>query len=112
MKSINATLSALQKVPFGRGFATAALTDNGRLHPTQTVSNASAGTIVSAVECGTFYLRLRYNPAASGSLDYQKITDPTVSSQWTTWVIGLVATNVYTYKTVSIFWTGAYCKVR
>lgn len=108
MKSINATLLANQKLPNGRGFATAALADNGRLHPTRTVTGTYSGGSVRAVECGSFYVRIRY--IDPNKLDVQKITDPTVSAQWTTWT-NLVPSNVAGKLTAAIFWTGGYAVI-
>ena len=107
LKTINATLTASQKTPTGRGYATASLADNGRLHPTQTVTSTFTGGKTIGAECGTFYVRLRYKTAGSGTLEFQKITDPTVAGQWTTWT-SLVATNVFSDNSVGIFWTGTY----
>ena len=106
MKTINATLLSSQKLPVGRGFATASLADNGRLHPTQVVSSSYSGGRVIGCECGTFYVRIRYVPS-SNKLDYQKITDPTQASQWTTWT-NLVASDVNGPLGIGIFWTGTY----
>ena len=110
MKTINATLLANQKLPHGRPFATAALVDNGRLHPTQTVTDSYSGGKTSGVECGSCYVRVRYKASGLNTLEYQKITDPTVSSQWTTWS-ALVAGNVAGANSVGIFWTGTYVVV-
>src|SRR5260221_8256673 len=110
MKTINATLLANQKVPNGRGYASATLADNGRLHPTSVVTDTYTGGKTIGVECGTWYTRIRYKAGGSGTLESQKITDPTVSAQWTTWT-ALVATNVFSAGSVGLFWTGAYAVV-
>ena len=107
VKTINATLLANQKLPNGRGFALASLADNGRLHPTKTVSGVYTGGRVIGVECGSFYVRIRFT---SGALDYQKVVDPTVAAQWTNWT-NLVAANVAGSLTIGIFWTGTYVVV-
>jgi len=110
VKTINATLLASQKIPAGRGYALATLADNGRLHSTQTVTSTYAGGKIVCVACASFYVRIRYKTAGSGTLEYQKITDPTVSAQWTTWS-ALVATNVFSGKSMGLFWTGTYAVV-
>jgi len=110
MKSINATLTANQKLPNGRPFATASLADNNRLHPTATAAGTTAGDKTIGVECGSFYVRIRFKAGGANTLEVQKITDPTVASQWTTWS-ALVASNVYAGNTVGLFWTGTYAVV-
>jgi hypothetical protein len=110
LKTINATLLSNQKLPNGRGYASASLADNNRLHPLLVVTDAYTGGNTIAVECGTFYERLRYKSGGSGTLEVQKITDPTVSAQWTTWN-ALVATNVFAPLGIAIFWTGTYVVV-
>jgi hypothetical protein len=110
LKSINATLLANQRLPNGRGYATATLADNGRLHPTSVVTDAYTGGKTIAVECGTSYVRIRYKSGGSGTLESQKISDPTVGAQWTTWA-ALVAANVFSAGSVALFWTGTYAVV-
>jgi hypothetical protein len=110
VKTINATLLANQKLPNGRPYATAALADNNRLHPTATQADTYTGGKTIGVECGTFYVRIRYKGSGLNTLEYQRIGNPATGSQWTAWS-ALVASGVFAAGTVGLFWTGTYAVV-
>jgi len=105
MKTIAATLSAAQALPTGRPIARASVADNGRLHPAPLYTYAYTGAAVHGVNCGSFFLRTRQTSGVN-TLDYQKITDPTVSAQWSAW------TNLNSLVPLAgmscVFWTGTY----
>ena len=106
MKTISPTLLATQKLPAGQPYAVASLQDNSRLHPTLTVSGSWAGNGTNTIGClcNTFYLRLRF---VASVLTIQKITDPTVSSQWTTWSAFQPFEAGSAYG-IALFWEGTY----
>ncbi len=108
MKTIAAAVLAAQKTGAGRPVARAALADNGRLHPAALFTHSSTGVGVRGVNCGAFFVRTRQTSGAN-TLDTQKITDPTVSSQWTTWTN--LASGVPLAVMHAIFWTGTYVVV-
>jgi hypothetical protein len=110
MKTIAANLTAAQRVPRGKGIANAVLADGPVLHATQVVATTPAGSNTMACNCGAFYVRIRMTASGLDKLDVQKITDPTVGSQWTTWT-NLVANNVAHVRGIAIFWTGTYVVV-
>ncbi|MCC6190787.1 MAG: hypothetical protein IT318_17315 [Anaerolineales bacterium] len=108
MKNIDATLLASQKIPAGRPIARASLADNGRLHPAAGLKpGVYTGGVTHACACGDFYLRLRWTGGGANTLDVQKITDPTVETQWETWTAGF-ASDVRDGYAVGVFWTGTY----
>jgi hypothetical protein len=100
VKTINATLLAAQTTAAGSAIATANLYDNDRLHVGVGAAFASAA-FAFGVNTGTSFIRVR---GSGGDLEYQRITDPGVASQWTTWT-GFGATNV---GGLGVFYTGTY----
>ena len=105
MKTINPTLTAMQKQPNAQAIARASLADSGRLHPATVFTDATSGGLQRAANCGTFLVRIR-TVSATGKLQYQKITDPTVESQWEAWTD--LATGLSSALSAALFWTGTY----
>lgn len=108
MKTIAAALLAAQAQPAGRPIARAALADNGRLHPAALFTHSYTGVGVRAVNCGAFFFRTRQTTGLN-TLDTQKITDPTISGQWTAWTN--LTGGVTQPGMAGAFWTGAYVVV-
>lgn len=110
MKSIAAALTTAQRLADGKPSATAALADNAALHTVALSSAVPSGANTMAATCGAFYMRIRQTAGGSDKLDIQKITDPTVAAQWTTWT-NLVPNNVINPRGIAIFWTGVWCVI-
>ncbi|MCC7361229.1 MAG: hypothetical protein IT317_17215 [Anaerolineales bacterium] len=106
MKTLAAALAAAQRTGAGRPFARASLADNGRLHPALLFTHTYSGAGVRAVNCGSFFFRTRQT-SGPNTVDIQKVTDPTVSSQWTTWT-NLLAGGVPQAVMHAVLWTGTY----
>lgn len=105
MKTINATLLTAQKNPNSQAIARASLADNGALHLADHFTSPWSGGLTHAVNCGTFITRIRSVPVGT-KVQYQKITDPTVESQWETWTD--LDTNNASLFSLGLFWTGTY----
>ncbi|MEP7359781.1 MAG: hypothetical protein ABI847_21195, partial [Anaerolineales bacterium] len=88
----------------------AVLADGPLLHATAVAAATPSGANTMACNCGAFYVRIRMTASGLDKLDVQKISDPSASSQWTTWT-NLVASNVAHARGIAIFWTGTYCVV-
>jgi len=101
MKTIDAALTAAQKTGAGAALMRATLADNSHLHPAS--FNAGAPAFSAAVNTGTEIVRVR---AIGGAIDVQRITDPTVAANWTSWT-ALVASGVINTN-AALFWTGTY----
>ena len=106
MKTLAAALATAQRTGAGRPLARATLADNGRLHPETLFTHSYTGAGVRAVNCGSFFFRTRQTSGAN-TVDIQKITDPTVSGQWTTWT-NLPASGVPQAVMHAVLWTGSY----
>jgi hypothetical protein len=108
MKTIHATLAAMQKAPSAAAIARASLADSGRLHPERLFSGAYTGGSTIGVSCGTFYVRFRYRAGGFNDLQVQKISDPSAESQWQAW--SSFVSGVLSGET-AVFWTGTYAVV-
>jgi len=104
LKTINATLTANQKLPYGFPIATATLADAGRLHLTRYFTHTKSGKFSAGVKAASSFNRVR---AGSDGVYVQRITDPTVSSQWTTWTL-ITSDAAVSNVAPAIFYTGTY----
>lgn len=110
MKTIAAALLAHQKSPNAHALARASLADNGALHLAQQFTDTWSGGYTRTANCtpavgASFFIRVR-TVLVGAKLQYQKITDPTVESQWKTWAD--LDTNVANVLAFGLFWTGTY----
>ena len=107
MKTIDATLSATQKNPNAPPIARASLADNGRLHLARQFTGTWGGGYTRTANCGSFFVRCRTVPIGT-MVQYQKITDPTVESQWDAGAWLDLDSNNSGVHALAVFWIGSY----